>query len=161
MEKTSMNSQHRIAITLAGFAVLLCLVLSGCNPLSADKEPDEVKEREFLVDNFVIKFSEAIILMETPSDTVGIGSFSEKAGHLQTYFASMDEKVMISRYFPDFDPSDTLRVTAAGDTIRQHNWALIFTFNLSTFVSFPELEEKAEAEPLIEWVDPPYEIVPS
>ena len=157
LKKTSMKPQQRNAITLAGLAVL-CMVLSGCNPLSADKEPDEVNERQFLVDNFVIKFSEAIILMETPSDTVGVESFSEKAGNLQTYFSSMDEKVMISRYFPDFDPADTLRVTAAGDTIRQSNWALVFKFNLSTFVSFPELEEKAEKEPLIEWVDPPYEI---
>ncbi len=140
--------------------MLLCLVLSGCNPLSADKEPDEVKERQFLIDNFVIKFSEAIILMEDPSDTVGVENFSEKAGDLQAYFASMDEMVMISRYLPDFDPSDTLRVNAAGDTIRQSNWALVFKFNLSTFISFPELEEKAEEERLIEWVDPPYEVAP-
>jgi len=148
-----------LAITLAGFAVL-CLVLSGCNPLSADKEPDEAKERQFLVDNFVIKFSEDIIHMDTPSDTVGVERFSEKAGHLQTYFTSVDEKAMISRYIPDFLPSDTLRVNAAGDTIRQSNWALVYKFDLSTFVSFPELEVKAEEEPLIEWVDPPYEIVP-
>lgn len=98
--------------------------------------------------------------METPSDTVGVESISEKAGHLQTYFTSMDEKVMISRYLPDFHPSDTLRVNAAGDTIRQSNWALVFKFDLSTFVSFPELEVKAEDEPLIEWVDPPYEVAP-
>jgi len=152
-----MKLQQRNVITLAGFAVL-CLVLSGCNLLNDEKEADEVKERQFLVDNFVIKFSEDIIHMDTPSDTIGVESFSVKAGHLQTYFISMDEKVLISRYFPDFHPSDTLRVNAAGDTIRQSNWALVFKFDLSTFVSFPELEEKAEEEPLIEWVDPPYEI---
>lgn len=152
-----MKLQQRNVIRFAGFAVL-CMVLSGCNLLNDEKEADEVKERQFLVDNFVIKFTEEIILMETPSDTVGVESFSEKAGHLRTYFTSMDEKVLISRYFPDFHPSDTLRVNAAGDTIRQSNWALVFKFDLSTFVSFPELEEKAEEEPLIEWVDPPYEI---
>ena len=154
-----MKLQQRNVITLAGLAVL-CMVLSGCNLLNDEKKVDEVKERQFLVDNFVIKFSEEIILMETPSDTVGVESFSEKAGHLRTYFTSMDEKVLITRYFPDFLPSDTLRVNAAGDTIRQSNWALVYKFDLSTFVSFPELEVKAEEEPLIEWVDPPYEIVP-
>lgn len=137
--------------TLVQFAVL-CVVISACNVA------DEEKEREFLVDNFVIKFTDDIIQMDTPTDTAGVGSFTENADHLRIYFSSLDDKLMITRYLPDFNPSDTLRVNAAGDTVRQSNMALIFKFDLSKFVSFPDLVQKAEEEPLIDWVDPPYEI---
>lgn len=112
-----------------------------------------------LLDFVHIKFTDYIILMNTPTDTVGIDSFSENASELQTYFSSLDDKLLITRFRPIFHPSDTLRITAAGDTIRQNNWALVYKLDLSKFVSFQELEEKAEEELLIEVVSPPFQIM--
>jgi len=132
--------------------VLTCVFISGCNVVN-NKENNDL-----LVDYFHIKFTDYIILMDTPTDTVGSDSFSENAKEIQTYFSSLDEKLLITRFRPNFHPSDTLRITAEGDTIRQSNWALVYKFDLSKFVSFPELKERAEEEPLIEWVSPPFEI---
>jgi len=132
--------------------VLTCVFISGCNVVNNEENND------LIIDYFHIKFTDYIILMDTPTDTVDVENFSEKATHLQTYFYSVDEKLFITRFRPDFQPSDTLRITAEGDTIRQSNWALVYKFHLSKFVSFPELKERAEKEPLIEWVSPPFEI---
>jgi hypothetical protein len=57
------------------------MVFSACNV--ADEESD----RDFLVDNFVIKFLDVIIQMETPTDTAGVESFTENADHLRIYFS--------------------------------------------------------------------------
>jgi len=133
--------------------VLTCVLISGCNVVNNEGNND------LLVDYFHIKFTDYIILMDTPTDTVGVENFSEKAAHLQTYFYSVDEKLFITRFRPDFQPSDTLRITAEGDSIRKHNWALVYKFQLTKLFPFKELEEIADEEPLIEWVDPPMTIL--
>lgn len=146
-----MNLQplHKIAIA---YITLMCLVLSGCNLVNEEKKLD------LHVDYFVIKFTDYIIQMDSPFDTVGVESFSDNASHLQNYFTSIDEKLIITRRRPDFHPSDTLRITAEGDSIRLHNWALVYKFDLTKLFPFKELEEIANEEPLIEWVDPPMSI---
>ncbi|MDZ7692130.1 MAG: hypothetical protein U5K69_13530 [Balneolaceae bacterium] len=146
-----MKFQSINRIVLISFAVI-CVFQSGCNLVNEDRNDD------FSVEYFHIKLTDYFIQMNTPTDTVGVNSFSENARHLETYFFSIDEKLSITRFRPDFNPSDTLRITAAGDTIRQNNWALVFKFDLSKFVSFRALEENAEEEPLIEWVSPPFDI---
>lgn len=129
--------------------VLICICMLGCN-VSNNESKDDI-----LVDYFYIKFTDYIIEMNSPYDTLGVESFSENSSHLETYFSKVDNKMSITRYRPDFHPSDTLRITAAGDTISRNNWALVYKFDLSKQVPFEGIEERAEKEPLIEWVDPP------
>lgn len=134
--------------------VVIFLILLGCNVTNDERSDD------LFVDYFYIKFTDYIINMNAPTDTVSIDSFSKQANHLQNYFSSVDNKLLITRTKPDFHPSDTLRITAEGDTIRRNNWALVYKFYLSKKTSFNKIEENVENDSLIEWISPPVKFMP-
>jgi hypothetical protein len=137
----------------------LCLsafvVSIGCGHFEADEQAHDF---EAPTNQLIIKFTKPVLQLPDAWDTVGVSAFSDEALHLRAWFAELDEDMAITRFRPEFSASDTLQVSASGETIHLNNWSLVYRFVLTKPVDFKEVESALDQESLIEWVAPPIQV---
>ncbi len=113
------------------------------------------------VKELTISFTESFVDMSDPTGSVGLQAMQDEIQHVRTYLQEFDAEVTITRYMPEFQAADTLRVNAVDGTMRSYDWSTVYVFTLSKQVPFFEVKDDLESYSQIEWVDPPISIQPS
>jgi subtilisin family serine protease len=111
--------------------------------------------RILMVDRFLIKFSEQIVEMPDPRGKATPYAIIIRAAPLRSALLEIDPEMEVTRFRPDFQAFDTLRIGDAGQIIRQNNWSTVYRIRLTKDVNFFEIESHLEALDYVEWLDPP------
>jgi subtilisin family serine protease len=118
------------------------------------------ESRELMVDRFLIKFTEQIVEMPDPQEKVTPQAIINRAAPVRSALLEIDSEMEITRFRPDFQPSDTLRIDKAGRVIRRHDWSRIYRVRLTKEVNYFEIETQLKKIAYVEWLDPPLHIQP-
>jgi tetratricopeptide (TPR) repeat protein len=146
-----MKTQRKFIVWTGVFLVFFIpLITSSQNSESAHAPVNEL----------TIKFTRPLIVMPDPKGIVQLDAISAEIRDVQTYLQELDPKATITRYMPEFQSSDTLRINSHGKLVRSYDWSTVYTIWLSKHVPFYEVKEILESYYEIEWVDPPISIEP-
>jgi len=164
----SLNQTIALFKSLAMYLVVPLLLMGtlSCDVFDTDNDSilieDETDQEDYEITfgYMGISFVQQVIDMGEPADTVTLEAFTAEAEHIKDFLMEVDENVLITRIMPEFEPADTLRVTADGDTLYSIDWSLVYQFHLSKMIPNIEVKDHLEQDPLIKFVDPPYWIAP-
>ena len=107
------------------------------------------------VNYVVIKFTEHMIEMPEPDAVVGLQAIHAHAEQMRSILTELDPGATISRRYPKFDSSDTLKINRLGEIIRQRDRSLVYRIDFTKYVPFFEVKEAIEVKSYVEWVSPP------